>query len=103
MACVGDWTVRFLGQRHKCYVGWGVGQENLGERKCHKRDAMKMGKLTQRKSSQVFMCARDQIKISESNLESNNGKSEKHHRKCSNNHSNVPTSLLRFLLNIYRS
>ena len=62
-----------------------------------------MGKLTQRKSSQVFMCSCDQIKSSKSNLESNNGKSEKHHRNCSNNDSYVPTSLLCFLLNIYRS
>ena len=55
MACVGDWTVRFLGQRHKCYVGWGVGQENLEERKYDKKDPMKMTKQNHRKSLLVFL------------------------------------------------
>ena len=32
VACVGDRAVGFLRQRHECDVGWGVGQENLGER-----------------------------------------------------------------------
>lgn len=62
MACVGDWTVRFLGQRHKCYVGWGVGQENLEENKYDKKDVKKMEKLYHEKSSLVCLCAYNQIK-----------------------------------------
>ena len=35
VACVGDRAVGFLRQRHECDVGWGVGQENLGEKTWH--------------------------------------------------------------------